>query len=112
MCVDHVWAGEFTIHFSPGDRGLHLPSLAKKVNPPPMPEEGEAGVSNDWCIMPHEIRSNANLVFISAPLIKWSVNFRAVNLHYICPKFLINPTHFRQLGNTSFLFCALLSHSL
>ena len=50
MCVDHVWAGEFTIHFSPGDRGLHLPSLAKKVNPPPMPEGGEAGVSNDWCI--------------------------------------------------------------
>ena len=41
MCVDHVWAGEFTIHF---------PSLAKKVNPPPMPEGGEAGVSNDWCI--------------------------------------------------------------
>ena len=52
MCVDHVWAGEFTIHFSPGDRGLHLPSLAKKVNPPPMPEGGgEAGVSNDWCII-------------------------------------------------------------
>ena len=54
MCVDHVWAGEFTIHFSPWDRGLHLPSLAKKVNPPPMPEGGggggEAGVSNDWCI--------------------------------------------------------------
>ena len=50
MCVDHVWAGEFTIHFSPGNRGLHLPSLAKKVNPPPMPEGGEAGVSNDWCI--------------------------------------------------------------
>ena len=32
MCVDHVGAGEFTIHFSPGDRGLHLLSLAKKVN--------------------------------------------------------------------------------
>ena len=50
-------AGEFTIHFSPGDRGLHLPSLAKKVNAPLMPEGGgggggggEAGVSNDWCI--------------------------------------------------------------
>ena len=55
MCVDHVGAGEFTIHFSPGDRGLHLPSLAKKVNAPLMPEGGgggggEAGVSNDWCI--------------------------------------------------------------
>ena len=45
--------GEFTIHFSPGDRGLHLPSLAKKVNAPLMPEGGgggKAGVSNDWCI--------------------------------------------------------------
>ena len=56
MCVDHVGAGEFTIHFSPGDRGLHLPSLAKKVNAPLMPEGGgggggEAGVSNDWCII-------------------------------------------------------------
>ena len=55
MCVDHVGAGEFTIHFSPGDRGLHLPSLAKKVNAPLMPEGGgggggEAGISNDWCI--------------------------------------------------------------
>ena len=46
------------------------------------------------------------------PLIKWSVNFRDGNLHYFCPKFLIHPTHFRQLGNTSFLFCVLLSHSL
>ena len=53
MCVDHVGAGEFTIHFSPGDRGLHLPSLAKKVNAPPMPEGGGgggSGISNDWCI--------------------------------------------------------------
>ena len=55
MCVDHVGAGEFTIHFSPGDRGLHLPSLAKKVNAPPMPERGwggggGSGISNDWCI--------------------------------------------------------------
>ena len=49
MCVDHVGAGEFTIHCSPGDRGLHLPSLAKKVNAPPMPEGG-SGISNDWCI--------------------------------------------------------------
>ena len=43
MCVDHVGAGEFTIHFFPGDRGLHLPSLAKKVNAPPMPEGGGGG---------------------------------------------------------------------
>ena len=51
MCVDHVGAGESTIQFSPGDRGLHLPSLTKKVNAPLMPEGGggEAGVSNDWC---------------------------------------------------------------
>jgi len=28
MCVDHIGAGEFTIHFSPGDRGPHLLSLA------------------------------------------------------------------------------------
>ena len=51
MCVDHVGAGEFNIHFSPGDRGLHLPSLAK-MNAPPMPEGGGGGVgiSNDWCI--------------------------------------------------------------
>ena len=52
MCVDHAGAGEFTIHFSPGDRGLHLPSLAEKVNAPPMPEGGGggSGISNDWCI--------------------------------------------------------------
>ena len=55
MCVDHAGAGEFTIRFSPGDRGLHLPSLAKKVNAPPMPEGGGgggggSGISNDWCI--------------------------------------------------------------
>ena len=50
MCVDHVGAGEFTIHFSPGDRGLYLPSLAKKVNAPLMPEGGGGGGSNDWCI--------------------------------------------------------------
>ena len=40
MCVDHVGAGEFTTHFSPGD--------------PRMPEsrgEGGPGVSNDWCII-------------------------------------------------------------
>ena len=43
MCVDHVGAGEFTIHFSPGDRGLHLPSLAKKVNAPLMHEGGGGG---------------------------------------------------------------------
>ena len=43
MCVDHVGAGEFTIHFSPGDRGLYLPSLAKKVNAPLMPEGGGGG---------------------------------------------------------------------
>ena len=42
MCVDHVGAGEFNIHFSPGDRGLHLPSLAK-MNAPPMPEGGGGG---------------------------------------------------------------------
>ena len=41
--MDHVGAGEFTIHFSPGDRGLHLPSLAKNVNAPLMPEEGGGG---------------------------------------------------------------------
>ena len=55
MCVDHVGAGEFTIHFSPRDRGLHLPSLAKKVNALLMPEGGGGGggpgVSNDWCII-------------------------------------------------------------
>ena len=53
MCVGHVGAGEFTIHFSPVDRGLHLPSLAKKVNAPLEGwggGGGEAGVSNDWCI--------------------------------------------------------------
>ena len=38
-----VGAGEFIIHFSPGDRGLHLPSLAKKVNAPLMPEGGGGG---------------------------------------------------------------------
>ena len=44
MCVDHVGAGEFTIHSSPGDRGLHLPSLTcKKVNAPLMPERGGGG---------------------------------------------------------------------
>ena len=65
MCVDHVGAGEFTIHFSPGDRGLHLPSLAKKVNAPLMPEwgggGGEAGVSTDWCITNYSacMRSNS-----------------------------------------------------
>ena len=54
MCVDHVGAGEFIIHFSPGDQGVHLPSLAKKVNAPAHARGGGGGgcpgVSNDWCI--------------------------------------------------------------
>ena len=49
-CVHHVGAGEFTIHFSPGDQGLHLPSLAKKGNAPLMPERGAGEGLNDWCI--------------------------------------------------------------
>ena len=50
--------GEFTIYFSPGDRGLHLPS----VNAPLMPEGGGGGgggpgVSNDWCIKNSQVNS-------------------------------------------------------
>ena len=43
MCVDHVGAGELTIDFSPMDQGLHLPSLAEKVNAPLMPEDEVRG---------------------------------------------------------------------
>ena len=43
VCGSYKGAGEFTIHFSPGVRGLHLLSLAKKVNAPLMPEEGGGG---------------------------------------------------------------------
>ena len=43
MCVDHVGAGEFTIHFSSGNRELHLPLLAKKVNAPLMRGGGGGG---------------------------------------------------------------------
>ena len=35
----------------PGDRRLHSLSLKEKVNAPLKPEWGEAGVSNDWCII-------------------------------------------------------------
>ena len=43
VCGSYKGAGEFTIHFSPRGRGLHLLSLAKKVNAPLMPEEGGGG---------------------------------------------------------------------
>ena len=44
MCVRHIigGGGEFTTHFGPGERKIHLLSVTYKVN------AGVAGASNDW----------------------------------------------------------------
>ena len=44
MCVRYIIGrgGEFTTHFGPGERKIHLLSVTYKVN------AGVAGASNDW----------------------------------------------------------------
>ena len=48
MCKTYHWeGGEFTTHFGPGERKIHLLSHTEKVNAPVNPE-GVAGASNYW----------------------------------------------------------------